>query len=161
MAGLTPLLDVIFLLLFALLISSETKTESDTELVPIQLPEVQPSEGSSETESQRLALTLDAESRVYVESATEALDSLDEVDAALASVLGDAVPEEVEIRIHADRDARHGVAIELLQHLRVRGFVQVQLVALGQPNPSGSFSSRPEARPSVNPTPEPATEDAR
>ena len=87
MAGLTPLLDVIFLLLFALLISSETKTESDTELVPIQLPEVQPSEGSSETESQRLALTLDAESRVYVESATEALDSLDEVDAALASVL--------------------------------------------------------------------------
>ena len=96
-----------------------------------------------------------------LESATEALDSLDEVDAALASVLGDAVPEEVEIRIHADRDARHGVAIELLQHLRVRGFVQVQLVALGQPNPSGSFSSRPEARPSVNPTPEPATEDAR
>ena len=139
MAGLTPLLDVIFLLLFALMITSETKSDNKSELVPIELPEVQPSGDPKTSQKDPVRIVLDSESRVRLEPNQTTLNSLDEVDTALGTALGDALPEEVDVQIHADRNARHGVAIELLQHLRVRGFIRVQLVALGQPDPSGVF----------------------
>ena len=63
----------------------------------------------------------------------------DELDRALAKLLADRVPEEVVVDIHADRAARHGVVVELLQHLRLRGFVTIQLVATGHAEPAEAF----------------------
>ena len=59
------------------------------------------------------------------------LASQAEFDAALADAIGEALPEEVHVEIKADREARHGVAVAVLQHLRLRGFVHVDLLAIG------------------------------
>jgi len=129
--GVTPLLDVLFILLFALLALSETKTANRSELVKILLPEVAPAAEAAATEASHLLLVIDAESRVHVGSEEPAVGSLEELDRALAEVVGDALPEEVAIEIQGDRNARHGVAVGLLQHLRLRGFTRVSLLATG------------------------------
>lgn len=141
LAGLTPLLDTIFLLLFALLVTSETRTDSDTELVHVRLPEVEPAGTEAPGTAERVRIVIDAASTVRLADGGPVLASRADLDAALAAALGDALPEEVEVELHADADARHGVAIELLQHLRVRGFVRVQLVALGTETPDGRFGA--------------------
>ena len=62
-----------------------------------------------------------------------------ELDRALQALLGSSLPDEVVIDLSADREARHGVAVELLQHLRLRGFVNVELVAVGQADLGTAF----------------------
>ena len=141
LAGLTPLLDTIFLLLFALLVTSDTRTENDTELVHIQLPEVESTGEESTGAGEHLVVVLDAESHVRLGRDGETLASREELDRALSQALGDALPEEIPIEIHGDAAARHGVAIELLQYLRMRGFVHVQLVAQGTSAPGGLFGA--------------------
>lgn len=143
-AGLTPLVDTLFILLFALLALSDARTSHETELVRVRLPEVEPAADSPASgAATHVVLEVSADSSVHVPSApgapAEAARTREELDAALARLLGDRVPEEVVVEIHADRGARHGVVVELLQHLRLRGFVDVQLIALGRVEPGAPF----------------------
>lgn len=129
--GLTPLLDTLFILLFALLVTSEAKTaDATTEEIRVRLPEVEEGEeAGASSESIRLTLEIDADSVVML--GAEAMETREALDAAVAEQLGDALPEEVTIELFADRDARHGVLVELLQYFRLRGFVDIQLLATG------------------------------
>ena len=130
--GLTPLLDTLFILLFALLALSDTRQVDPAEEVRIQLPEVEAGEGTPPAPGEVFTLLVDAESAVSLGSSdgrAEALGTLAELDAALAERLGTALPEEVAIDIVGDAEARHGVMVELLQHLRLLGFTRVQLLA--------------------------------
>ena len=137
--ALTPLVDTLFLLLFSLLALSDTRAAHATELVRVELPRVEPGDDAPAAAA-RLVLEIGRDSSVRLRDGGPVL-SRDELDRALAERLGDALPEEVEVVIHADRDARHGVAVELLEHLRRRGFVRVGLVALGERGRSGPFGS--------------------
>ena len=103
----------------------------------------------------RIVLQVDGDSRLQLvgpEGGPAApIGSRGELDQALGGVLADAVPEEIVVEIRADRDARHGVAVELLQYLRLRGFVQIQLLATGTRQPfdddlrrAGQFAHRVE-----------------
>lgn len=136
--GLTPLLDTLFILLFALLTLSDTRTPTRADLVHIQLPRVEPSKDAAAEPVRRLVLEIDAGSRVRLQE-IGVVRTRTELDAALSSAVGDALPEEVAIEIQGDRGARHGVAVELLQHLRMRGFTSVFLVARGAGGPSDAF----------------------
>ena len=137
--GLVPFLDTLFLLLFALLALSDSRTAHRSELVRVDLPEVEPAQATGPDLGLHIVLEIDAQSRVRVSEGPD-LASREDLDRLLAQRLGDALPEEVVISIHADRDARHGVAVELLQHLLLRGFVHVQMVAQGRiPDPGGAF----------------------
>lgn len=139
MKGLTPLLDTLFILLFALLALSETRTSTRQDLVWIQLPMVEPSVQAPREASRKLVLFMDASSRVHLgETGLEIRDRA-ELDRALGQALGEALPEEVTVEIQGDRNARAGVAVELLQHLRLRGFSQVSLVASGTSGPGELF----------------------
>ncbi len=129
--GITPLLDVLFILLFALLALSETKTSNPAELLRVQLPQVEPETDQSPDISQKLVLVLDANSRIHVGEAGVAVASMEEFDAVLAAVIGDAMPEDIAIEIQGDRQARHGSTVGLLQHLRLRGFQKVMFLAAG------------------------------
>ena len=127
--GLTPLLDTLFILLFALLVTTEAKTE-ETEEIRVRLPEVEEGEqGGSRSEGPRLTLEVDAESNVKF--GDEVVGTREALDTVVARQLSDALPEEVSIELFADRDARHGVLVELLQYFRLRGFVDIQLLATG------------------------------
>ncbi len=127
--GLTPLLDTLFLLLFTLLATSEPARTEALEMVRIQLPRVE-AEASGAGDAAALLLEVDADSRIRLEGSGP-VTSLEELDAALAAARGGRSPEEVPVRILGDREARHGVAVQLLQHLRLLGFVSIELVAAG------------------------------
>ena len=129
--GLTPLLDVVFLLLFALLSVSSAKTVHRDEIVRIQLPSVEPGSEAETDQTRSITLEIDSDSHIIMEESAAPLASRAEFDAALAQALGEALPEEVHVEIRADREARHGVAVAVLQHLRLRGFVHVDLLAIG------------------------------
>ena len=129
--GLTPLLDVVFLLLFALLSVSSAKTVHRDEIVRIQLPSVEPGSEAETDQTRSITLEIDSESRVIMPESATPLASRAEFDAALAAAIGEALPEEVHVEIRADREARHGAAVAVLQHLRLRGFVHVDLLAIG------------------------------
>ena len=129
--GLTPLLDTLFILLFALLALSDTREADQAEQVRIQLPAVEAGEGAAATPAERFSIFVDAESAVRLDGTetSQSIASFAELDTALAQRLGSVLPEEVAIDIVGDADARHGVMVELLQHLRLNGFTQVQLLA--------------------------------
>lgn len=127
--GLTPMLDALFILLFALLAMSDARQEPRPEKVRIQLPQVEPGAAPAQSPVDVFSILIDADSTVHIDGGTLVAGSFDRLDAALADHLGSALPEDVPIDIVADADARHGVAVELLQHLRLRGFVRVHLLA--------------------------------
>lgn len=147
LGGLTPLLDTVFLLLFALLTLS--RNAEVTELVRVELPVVDPEGDAEPGGGERIVLIIDAESNVRLApmAADEAaqpgadtdagvpIDTRADLDEALGVLLsgplGGALPEEVTVEIQADADARQGVAVQVLQHLRLAGFSRVELVAIG------------------------------
>ena len=129
--GMTPMLDTLFILLFALLALSDAREVDETEEVRIELPEVEPGSEATAPTLEVFSISIDAESQVRIQGEEAVVKSLAQIDEALAASLGDSLPEEVVIEILADHDARHGVTVELLQHLRLRGFQKVQLLAIG------------------------------
>lgn len=133
------MIDVLFILLFALLAMSEARSSTEEELIHIRLPNVEPGEGNSSVDDLRLVIEIDASSLVSLRATGAAVNSAADLEVALANELGDALPEDIVVEIQADRDARHGVAVELLQHLRNRGFVNVQLIAVGYEGDDGLF----------------------
>ena len=140
--GLTPLLDTVFLLLFALLSVSSAKTVHHDEIVRVQLPSVESGPDAADTPPESITLEIDADSRVLLPDSPTPITSRDELDAALANLLGEALPEEMSVEIRADRDARHGTAVAVLQHLRLRGFVHVDLLATGTAESDEPFGGK-------------------
>ncbi|MEE8104638.1 MAG: biopolymer transporter ExbD [Planctomycetota bacterium] len=135
MKGVAPFLDLLFLLLFGLLALSDSKKATDSETVRIALPKVEPGAGSPDAaETKKIVLVVDADSRVYLQGREGPVNDPAALDAALSVVVGDAVPEEIAVEIRGDADARNGVMVALLQHLRRRGFAAVSLLALGEEN---------------------------
>ena len=108
------------------------------ELVRIRLPEVELGEEPAAPKAS-IALEVGADSSVRFAGSVTTIDSWEQLDAGLAAGLGESLPEEVTIELRADREARYGVAVELLQHLRLLGFANVQLLATGEAAPQGTF----------------------
>ena len=139
MGGLTPLLDTLFVLLFALLAASEVRRTSEREEVRLRLPEVEPGPSVEPSGERRLVLVVEHEGSVRLEGGTATLATATELDSAVGAWLDGGVPEDVGVEVRADRDAPYGVAVELLQHLRLRGFVDVVLSAAASDDPERVF----------------------
>ncbi|MEM7516078.1 MAG: biopolymer transporter ExbD [Planctomycetota bacterium] len=148
-AALTPLLDTLFLLLFALLALAAPKraeAQATHEEVRVQLPTV---ESGPETERSANALEalafdveIDGDSAVFVGGTLVADRAA--LDALLRETLGERLPEELGVTLRTDREAKHGVAVELLQYFRVRGVVDVELIALGGSAVASPFGGEDE-----------------
>ncbi len=130
-AGLTSLIDVVFLLLFTLLTLSDAHRDRAVELVRLELAEVEPAPGSASSDAIRIVLEVTADSEVSLQGGSGELATPADLDRALARALGEAIPEDVVVEIHCDRDAPYGIALDLLQHLALRGFYDIQLIAIG------------------------------
>ena len=138
--NLTSLVDTVFLLVFSLLALSETRRSEATDLVRVELPAVERGDESGASTAERVVLHVTGESEIFlVGHGIEPLGSREELDAALDAARGERLPEEFVVDVEADRDSRYGVAVELLQHLRLRGFVHVRMVARGEAGPLGPF----------------------
>ena len=125
--GLTPLVDTLFILLFAMLAMSDVRAPEDEREVRLELPDVQAEPASARSAHDALLIEIDESSKLFV--AGRAVGSRQELDRVLGQALGERLPEEVTVEIRADRGARYGVAVEVLEYLRRSGFFQVQLLA--------------------------------
>jgi biopolymer transport protein ExbD len=131
MRGVTPFIDLLFILLFGMLALSEARSATRTETIRVKLPTVEPAAGEKGAERRSLVLEVDAASRVRLEGDETIIAGPADLDRALATRIGDALPEEFRVEIRADSASRQGVMAALLQHLRRAGFADVSLLALG------------------------------
>jgi biopolymer transport protein ExbD len=134
MKGVTPFIDMLFILLFGMLALSESRSTVSAEKVHVKLPAVEPAEGGGGAAGKSIVLSIDADSVVRLEGSDAVIPGPSGLDQALAGAIGDAVPDEFRIEIQADADARQGVMAAILQHLRRAGFTNVSLLALGVEN---------------------------
>ncbi len=140
--GLVPLLDVLFQLIFALLVVSGPRTANRAEELLLRLPRVEPDREEAPALSGRgVVIAVAADASVRVPGTGLVLRTEQEADRWLAEAVGDSVPEDVPVEIQAESSAPHGVVVELLQHLRLRGFSDVRLAALARADKSGLFGS--------------------
>ena len=130
--GLVPLLDVLFQLIFALLVVSGPRTANKAEELLLRLPRVDPTRDMPAAAGNALVIAVDAEGLVRVPGPGLELASEEALDRWLAASLGELVPDEVPVEIQAEAAAPHGAVVELLQQLRVRGFSDVRLAALAR-----------------------------
>lgn len=131
MRGVTPFIDMLFILLFGMLALSDTRTATSAETVRVKLPTVEPVEEGESPERRIIVIEVDSESRVRLDGVAATIDDPAALDTMLAEEIGDALPEEFRIEIRADAESLQGVMATLLQHLRRAGFADVSLLALG------------------------------
>ena len=142
MRGATPLVDLLFLLLFSLLALSDTKKATSQEPVRIKLPKVAPAKTLEAGLRPTIILEINADSEVRIQDNAEVIEGPEELDRLLDVRLDGKLADEFEIEIHGDANARHGVGVALLQHLRQRGFAGVTLLALGEDDASWTGEDR-------------------
>jgi len=134
MKGVTPFIDMLFILLFGMLALSESKSAVSAEEVHVKLPDVEPMETSEGAAVKSIGIEVDGNSVVRLTGSDVVIDGPEELDRALAGQIGEAVPDEFRIEIRADANARQGVMAAILQHLRRTGFKDVSLLAIGVEN---------------------------
>lgn len=135
-SSLTPLLDTLFLLLFALLASSRRASMEPTaptpEEVRVELPTVDPLESAEAGESRDLTLVVrvDADGSVGLMGAGGLLatETAGDLQRALERA-SSATSGHVIVEIRADAEARHGVTVDVLQTVRAAGVSDVRFVA--------------------------------
>jgi len=131
MRGVTPFIDLLFILLFGMLALSDSKRATSAELVRVRLPTVEPAAADGADDTRVIVLEVDVKSHVRLEGRDGRIDGPEALDAALAAIVVNDLPEQFTVEIRGDAGAHHGVIVALLQHLRRRGFAGVNLLALG------------------------------
>jgi biopolymer transport protein ExbD len=143
LAGIMPLLDVLFILLFSLLALTDVRTaEAAAEEVRVELPAVEAGDSDVVPPDLPLSLSVDVDGQVTTGTGLLIEDSV-ALEVLLQGELGDRLPEELTIELSADRGAPSGVVIELLQALRLRGVHQVQVLAEGDAGEERRFGEAP------------------
>ncbi len=118
--GLTPLIDVVFLLLIFFMVSTTFTRESE---ITINLPEAAATE--SERERVTVDLVVDARGRYYVNNRLLVNTQLDTLRTALSQAVEGR--EDAILLISADAQTPHQAVIRAMDAARQTGIVQVSL----------------------------------
>lgn len=117
----TPLIDVVFLLLIFFLITTTFVQSTEAE-IPINLPEA--ASGTASEQVERMVLVVTSSGEVAIEG--EGLVSAARLRARLEEV--HELNPDASIQLKGDVDATHGKVIELLDLVKQTGFSKVNLV---------------------------------
>jgi biopolymer transport protein ExbD len=122
---LTPLIDVIFLLLIFFMVSTSFVVNKE---IPIQLPK----SDSATTESTQdyLAIGIDAQGRFSINGSMLAVSSADEIAAALRKKLENKSAAGVPVRIDGHESADYQFVIRAMDACRQAGLTDVRLNTL-------------------------------
>lgn len=131
---LTPLIDVVFLLLIFFLLTSAIQqsnaSDSREALIPIDVPDAQ--SGAQDIQGDPLTLTITKAGEVELQGGPKDLEG-ESVEAQLISLY--KLDPNAQILLRGDTNASHGKVIELLDVVKSIGFKRVDLVILrgGEP----------------------------
>ena len=123
--NLTPLIDVVFILLIFFMVSTTFQKESE---IKIELPEA--SADPVEEKKDVLELVIDAEGRYFIEQQQVVNTELDTLKKAISKFLGDRTTIPVVIR--ADRQTPYESVVRAMDATSQLGLVQMSL-ATSQP----------------------------
>lgn len=116
--NLTPLIDVVFLLLIFFMVSTTFERESE---ISIELPEA--SGEVVETEQRKVEITIDEKGRYYVNQQAVINTQIDTLKRAIAEAAGD--DPEPQVILSADRNTPHQAVISAMDAARQLGFVHL------------------------------------
>ncbi len=123
----SSLIDVVFLLLIFFAVST---TFLDTSGIPLELPE---STGTAESDPDGLTIALASDGEIQFHGRTL---NLAELESELETAIEESQSRIVTIR--ADRDARHGIVVELMDLARRSGASGLTVATRERQEPSGS-----------------------
>lgn len=110
--NITPLVDVVFLMLIFLLVSTTFKQESEIE---VRLPEV--GEEPPPLQVEGIRVTIDAQDRVFIDDIRVSADR-DDLSVRLREIAAGR-DEEPTVTIRADAEARHQAVIRVMDAARM------------------------------------------
>ncbi|WP_372426193.1 ExbD/TolR family protein [Salinarimonas chemoclinalis] len=117
--NMTPFIDVMLVLLIVFMVSAPLLSAG----VPLDLP--QASAGQLDVDARPVALSIDAEGRVYLEEVALADD---EIASAIAARIEDGAAPRVFVR--GDRSVEYGRVAQIMALVTEAGFERVALVTL-------------------------------
>ena len=126
--NLTPLIDVVFILLIFFMVSTTFQKESE---IKIELPEA--SADAVEEKDDVLELVIDAEGRYFIEQQQVVNTELETLQKAISKFLGDRT--EIPVVIRADRRTPYESVVRAMDAVSRLGLVQMSL-ATSQPENS-------------------------
>jgi biopolymer transport protein ExbD len=127
--NLTPLIDVVFILLIFFMVSTTFEHESE---INIELPEAS-AEPVEETE-QVLEIVVDAEGRYFIDEQQVVNTELETLKTAIGKALGER--EEMPVVIRADRQTPYQSVVRAMDAISQLGLVHMSL-ATSQPEAQG------------------------
>ncbi len=127
--NLTPLIDVVFILLIFFMVSTTFQRESQ---IKIELPEA--SAEPAETEKDTLEIVIDADGRYFIGDQQVVNTELDTLKQAIAKFVGDR--KELPVVIRADRHTPYEAVVRAMDATSQLGLVQMSL-ATSQPADGG------------------------
>lgn len=116
--NITPLIDVVFLLLIFFMVSTTFERESE---IKITLPKV--SQEGGETQSQAVHVAIDANERIYIDERPLEDARLATIRAAIAAS-GQAL-EDPAVMIKADAGVSHEAVVRVMDAARQSGLVKI------------------------------------
>lgn len=124
--NLTPLIDVLFILIIFFTVSSTFLEQPGIEL---KLPEAESSQSHT---AQKVIVYVDKEENVFLNDDPVELENIAKVVDALISAQTDK-----SVVLHADEDVSHGIIIKIMDLLRKQGIYKI-IISTSKPFPNGS-----------------------
>jgi biopolymer transport protein ExbD len=124
--NLTPLIDVLFILIIFFTVSSTFMEQPGIEL---KLPEAESSQSHT---TQKVIVYIDKNKDLFLNDDPVTLENLGESVEALISAQTDK-----SVVLNADKEVAHGIVIEIMDLLRKRGIYKI-VVSTAKPFPSDS-----------------------
>ena len=124
--NLTPLIDVLFILIIFFTVSSTFLEQPGIEL---KLPEAESSQSHT---AQKVIVYVDKEENVFLNDDPVELENVAEAVNALISAQTDK-----SVVLHADEEVSHGIIINIMDLLRKRGIYKI-IISTSKPFPNGS-----------------------
>ena len=121
--GITPLIDVVFLLLIFFMVTSHFNVASG---IPIRLPKV--AQKAYDRDDQKIMIVIDREGRTYLKG--EKIDLKD-----LGPRLQNIVEKEdlIHLLLQADKDVKHGMVVHVMDLAKRAGVSSIIIAAQWEP----------------------------
>ncbi len=116
--NITPLIDVVFLLLIFFMVSTTFEKESE---INITLPEA--SKEHTDLQADKVDIAIDAEGHIYVDEQSLVNSQLDTIREALQNALYDL--EDPQIIISADANTTHQLVVRVMDAARQLDLVNI------------------------------------